>query len=116
MPSHHPVLSVILKAMLQQAISDGLLVSNPCNRARPPIRKKRLGRRSSGPGTGEAVYLPRVGQCTVVLTLWRGACSHTQVRGGARVLALRWRDVDLEGARLSIRRSRWDLYERRARA
>ena len=90
----------ILKAMLQQAVSDGLLVANPCDRAKPPSAKE---------ARPPEIHPWSAGQLSTFLT-WadaHGCADATAWRllafTGARrgeVLAARWRDVDLENRKL----------------
>jgi integrase len=96
---------VILKAMLQQAISDGLLVANPCDRAKPPSAKEARPPELRPWNAGElSTFLAWAdGHDCSDAAAWR-VLAFTGMRRG-EALALRWRDLDIDGARVSVRRS-----------
>jgi integrase len=95
----------ILRAALQEAVRQRLIATNPADLARPPA-----ARAAKAPeihpwnaqqlATWQAWVEEH--QCPDAVA-WR-ALAYTGARRG-EVLALRWRDLDVEGAQLSIRRS-----------
>jgi integrase len=93
----------IVHKALADAVDDGLLESNPAERAKPP-RPGRSGRRELR--FWEPAQLARFleqARGTPLEALWYLA-AFTGMRRG-EVLGLRWRDVDFEHRRLSVRRS-----------
>lgn len=96
---------VILKAALRDAVDQGILASNPADKAKPPAARAAKSPEIhpwSGP------------QLSTFLT-WcreRGAAhatayhvlAYTGMRRG-ELLALRWRDLDMDAGRLAVRRS-----------
>jgi integrase len=96
---------VFLKAMLSQAVRDGLILANPADRAKPPAAREAKApemKTWTGPQLGDflawadAEGLPDA-------AAWRLLAFSGARRG--EVLALRWRDLDIEAGRVSIRRS-----------
>ena len=96
----------LLHTVLQDALLDGLLTDNPARSARPPRHDPDAIELDDEP------EIWTVEQATAFLRFvdehpWR-ALWHLAVGTGARrgeLLGLRWRDVDLEAARVDIRRA-----------
>lgn len=93
----------IVHKALSDAVDAGIVPSNVADRAKPP----RPNRRSSGEiQAWEAEELARFldhAQDTRLGPAWRLAAMTGMRRG--EVLGLRWKDIDLEGARLSVRQA-----------
>jgi integrase len=95
----------ILKAALQEAVVQGLLTTNPADKANPPSAKEAR--------PPEMLCWTAEQLSTFLLwadddgradaTAWR-VLAYTGMRKG-EALALRWRDLDTDTARLSVRRS-----------
>jgi integrase len=95
----------ILKAALREAVNQGLIATNPADKAKPPAA------RDAKP---PEIHPWTAHQLSTFLA-WADARGCADAVGwrvlaftGARrgeLLALRWRDLGAEGARLSIRRS-----------
>jgi integrase len=95
----------ILKAALGEAVRQGLLATNPADKANPPSARE---------AKSPEIHPWTAAQLAAFLS-WAEACGRTDAVAwrvlaytGARrgeVLALRWRDLDVEKSRLSIRRS-----------
>jgi integrase len=94
-----------VKASLREAVAQGLLATNPADKAKPPA-----AREAKPPGihpwSAQQLATWRAWveeqQCPDAVA-WR-VLAFTGVRRG-EVLALRWRDLDGDGGRLSVRRS-----------
>jgi len=95
----------ILKAALREAVSQGLMATNPADRANPPA-----AREAKAPEIHPwiAVQLSSFlewateQECPDVVA-WR-VLAYTGMRRG-ELLALRWRDLNLDAGRVSVRRS-----------
>jgi integrase len=94
-----------LKAALREAVAQGLLATNPADKAKPPAAREAKPPEIH-PWTAQQLsrFLAWADeqQCPDA-TPWR-VLAYTGVRRG-EALALRWRDLDVDGARLSVRRS-----------
>ena len=96
---------VTLKSSLREAVAQGLLARNPADRAKPPAaREARPPEIRPWNAQQLAVWQSWVEehQCPDAVA-WR-VLAYTGARRG-EVLALRWRDLDVDGERLSVRRS-----------
>jgi integrase len=95
----------ILKAALQEAVTQGLLPSNPADKARPPSAKEaRPPEMVCWNAEQQSAFLGWVDQRDYPdAVAWR-MLAYTGMRRG-ECLALRWRDLDLDTSRLSVRRS-----------
>lgn len=108
----------ILKSALQDAVNDGALASNPADKAKPPSARAAKSPEIH-PWTAEqlSTFLdwmaarhgpdapPARGRTvTPALVPAMRTLAYTGMRRG-ELLALRWRDLDLVNARLSVRRS-----------
>lgn len=95
----------IVKAALREAVEQGLLAANPAAKARPPAAREARAPEVH-PWTG-----PQLGAFlgwSVEQDCQDAAAWHVLAYTGARrgeVLALRWRDLDLDTGRLAVRRS-----------
>ena len=88
---------------LEDAVDAGLLVRNPATRAKPPRPSRRSTRQvRSWESTELAAFLDFV-HGTRLESVWRLAAMTGMRRG--EVLGLRWADVDLQAARLSVRQA-----------
>jgi integrase len=95
----------ILKAALRDAVAQGLIATNPADKAKPPAAREAKSPEIHPWTAAElSAFLAWADQRqSADATAWR-VLAFTGARRG-EVLALRWRDLDLDGARLSIRRS-----------
>jgi integrase len=96
---------VTLKSSLREAVAQGLLARNPADRAKAPAaREAKPPEIHPWTASQLSTFLAWADeqQCPDA-TPWR-VLAYTGVRRG-EVLALRWRDLDIEGERLSVRRS-----------
>ena len=95
----------IIHAGLRAAVRDGLLSTNPADKADPPSAKAAASPEMH-PWTVEELraFLDQRAQAgDELLIAWSLLVSTGMRRGEA--LALRWGDVDFDGSRLSVRRS-----------
>jgi integrase len=95
----------ILKAALREAAAQGLLATNPADKAKPPAARAAKAPEIH-PWTALQLstflaWADERGRTDAVA--WR-VLAYTGARRG-EVLALRWRDLDMDGGRLSVRRS-----------
>lgn len=95
----------ILKAALREAVAQGLLATNPADKAHPPAARE---------ARAPEIHPWIAGQLSAFLAwaeerncadavAWR-VLAFTGARRG-EVLALRWRDLDMDAGRVSVRRS-----------
>jgi integrase len=95
----------ILKSALRAAVSEGVVASNPADRAQPPSAKEAKAPEirpwSASQLSAFTTWSEEHGRTDAVA--WR-VLAFTGMRRG-ELLALRWRDLDLDAARLSVRRS-----------
>lgn len=95
----------ILKSALKQAVNEGLLASNPADKAIPPtMTQAKAPEMRPWTGVQLAAFLSWADKTAQSdLPAWH-LLAYTGMRRG-EMLALRWRDVDLDGASVSVRRS-----------
>lgn len=95
----------ILKAALGDAVDQGLIATNPAAKAKPPSARSAKSPEIH-PWTGRqlAAFLEWCRTTRASQAVAYHVLAYTGARRG-EVLALRWRDLDLDAARLSIRRS-----------
>lgn len=95
----------ILKAALAEAVTQGLLATNPADKARPPAARDAHAPEIH-PWTGEelAAFLGWAQQEQRPDAAAWHMLAYTGMRRG-EMLALRWRDLDFDNGRLSVRRS-----------
>ena len=95
----------IVHAGLAAAVRDGLLSANPADRADPPSAKSATSPEMRHWSAAELrAFLENAkAEGDVRATAWALLAATGMRRGEA--LALRWSDVDFEGARLSVRRA-----------
>ncbi len=95
----------ILKAALRQAVDDGLLAVNPADKAKPPtVTEAKAPEMHPWTGPQLAAFLGWAGEhAPEHLPAWH-LLAYTGMRRG-ELLALRWRDVDLDAGRVAVRRS-----------
>jgi integrase len=94
----------IVHGVLGQAVKDGLLLRNPADAATPPTAAEaRAPELSCWTAAQLAVFLSWSAEHSQHHALWY-VLALTGMRRG-ELLALRWRDIDLDAGRISIRRS-----------
>lgn len=94
----------ILSAALAAAVDAGQLAANPAAKAHPPTAKQAASPEMQVWTTGQlAAFLGWSAEHSHFHSAWH-VLAHTGMRRG-ELLALRWRDIDLEGGTVSIRRS-----------
>jgi integrase len=95
----------ILKAALREAVAQGLLATNPADKAKPPAAREAKAPEIHPWTAAElSAFLAWADQQPLPdATAWRLLAYAGMRRGEA--LALRWRDLDADTARLSVRRS-----------
>jgi len=95
----------IIHAGLGAAVRDGLLAINPADKADPPSAKAAASPEMH-PWTVEELraFLAQRAQADDELTIAWTLLASTGMRRG-EALGLRWADVDVDGSRLSVRRS-----------
>jgi integrase len=90
--------------VLGQAVKDGLLLRNPADAATPPTAKEAKAPEMHPWDAGQlAAFLGWAEGASQSFALWH-LVAMTGMRRG-ELLALRWRDVDLEAGTVSVRRS-----------
>lgn len=95
---------VIIHRVLGQAVKDGLLLRNPADAATPPTAKEAKAPEMHPWDVGQlAAFLAWAEGNAQNYALWHTLAMTGMRRGEA--LALRWRNVDLEAATVSISRS-----------
>ena len=94
----------IVHGVLSQAVKDGLLVRNPADAATPPTAREAKAPEMHPWNAGQlAAFLGWADGKSQSYALWHLLAMTGMRRGEA--LALRWRDVDLDAATVSVRRS-----------
>jgi integrase len=97
-------LHTIIHGVLGQAVKDGLLLRNPADAATPPTAKEAKPPEMHPWDAGQlAAFLAWAEGNAQNFPLWNTLAMTGMRRGEA--LALRWRDVDLDAATVSVRRS-----------
>ena len=97
-------LHTIIHGVLGQAVRDGLLVRNPADAATPPTAKEAKAPEMHPWDAGQlAAFLGWAEGAAQNYPLWH-LLAMTGMRRG-ELLALRWRDVDLDAGTVSVRRS-----------
>jgi integrase len=95
----------ILKAALREAVTQGLLATNPADRANPPAARAAKAPEihpwTAAQLSSFIAWAEEHGCADAVA--WR-VLAFTGMRRG-ELLAVRWRDLDLDASRISIRRS-----------
>ena len=94
----------IIHGVLGQAVKDGLLLRNPADAATPPTAREAKAPEMHPWNAGQlAAFLRWADGKSQNYALWHLLAMTGMRRGEA--LALRWRDVDLDAATVSVRRS-----------
>ena len=97
-------LHTTIHGILRQAVKDGLLLRNPADAATPPTAREAKAPEMQCWTAGQlAAFLGWSAEHSQGRALWY-VLAHTGMRRG-EALALRWRDADLDGGTLRIRRS-----------
>jgi integrase len=95
----------ILKAALADAVDQGVLATNPAAKAKPPsARAAQSPEIHPWTGTQLRTFLTWCRDTDAAHAAGYHLLAYTGMRRG-ELLALRWRDVDLDAGRLSVRRS-----------
>lgn len=100
------IVHTILKAALKSAVRNGKLLRNPAELASPPSAKEaRAPEMHPWTAAQLSAFLTWAGENRPdIAPAWR-VLAYTGMRRG-ELLALRWRDVDLDAGRIHVRRSR----------
>ena len=94
----------IISSALRDAVDAGLLPVNPASRAHPPTAKQaRAPEMHPWDARQLAAFLGWAREHSELHAAWH-VLAHTGMRRG-ELLALRWRDVDLDAGTLTVRRS-----------
>jgi integrase len=94
----------IISRVLRQAVRDGMLARNPADAATPPsAREAKPPEMTCWSAAQLATFLAWCAEHSQSHALWH-VLANTGMRRG-EVLALRWRDLDLEAASVRVRRS-----------
>jgi integrase len=94
----------IISAAMRDAVEAGLLPANPAARAHPPTAKQAASPEMHPWDAGQLkAFLSWAREHSELHTAWH-VLSHTGMRRG-EVLGLRWRDVDMDAATITVRRS-----------
>lgn len=95
----------ILKAALSDAVDQGLLSTNPADKAKPPsARAAKAPEIHPWTGAQLSTFLAWAWETNPTQAPGWHVLAYTGMRRG-ELLALRWRDLDLDDARLAVRRS-----------
>lgn len=98
----HYIHTIVHKA-LADAVDAGVVAANPAERAKPPRPSRRISREIRAWEAEElARFLDGV-RGTRLEAAWRLAAMTGMRRG--EILGIRWRDVDLDGGRISVRQA-----------
>lgn len=94
----------IISSALRDAVDAGLIPANPASRAHPPTAKQAASPEMS-PWTAAELkaFLEWARENSELAAAWH-VLAHTGMRRG-ELLGLRWRDIDLETATITVRRS-----------
>jgi integrase len=97
-------LHTIISSALRAAVDAGLLASNPASRAHPPTAKQAVSPEMH-PWDAKQLkaFLAWSREHNELHVAWH-VLAHTGMRRG-ELLALRWRDLDLDAATITVRRS-----------
>jgi integrase len=95
----------ILKAGLREAVAQGLIATNPADKAKPPAAREAKAPEIHPWTAAElSAFLAWADErASADAVAWR-VLAFTGMRRG-ELLGLRWRDLDLDATRLSVRRS-----------
>jgi integrase len=94
----------IISAALRDAVDAGLLPANPASRAHPPTAKQARSPEMAPWDAGQlAAFLAWAREHSELHAAWH-VLAYTGMRRG-ELLALRWRDIDLDAATVTVRRS-----------
>jgi integrase len=95
----------ILKAALREAVAQGLIATNPADKAKPPAARDAKAPEIRPWTAGElSAFLSWVDEHGCSDAVAYRLLVYTGMRRG-ELLALRWRDLDTDAGRLSVRRS-----------